>query len=170
MNERRTVKLTDSAFNRIVFTAVLAILVCILCLCSTTYALFTTTISGKTNEIKAAGECLLEATVSKDGERVEIINDILTLQRGEQYTVTLSLPKDSPSGYCVITTDSGRYYTDYIGRHHIDSPSTMTFTLSIAQSPEGEETPETLTVKIKTHWGIYSGEIQVADGGSLAIN
>lgn len=165
-------KLTDKTFNRLLLTAVAGVLICILLLCSSTYAWYSASVSGGENAIKTSGECLLVISVAKGGENLTLSDGSLTLEKNVIYTVTLTMPKDSPSGYCVITTDSGIYRTDYLDRHNSDTPTEISFALSIEQQfDEGgvDITPDTLTVSFKTRWGIYSGDVNVADGGSLQI-
>lgn len=172
MEEKKTEKLTDKAFSRLALTAVLSILLCIVFLCSSTYAWYSATLNGSENSIKTAGECLLQISVANGGSDVPLVDGQATLEKGVTYTVTLTMPKDSPSGYCVVNTASGTYRTDYLARHTDDTPVTLSFTLTLAQQlDEGgaDITPDTLTVTFKTHWGIYSGEFDVTAGGALAI-
>ena len=58
-------KLTDKAFLRLAVTSILAILVCIVCLCSTTFAWFKDSAPSAANSIKTADECDLSVQVSK---------------------------------------------------------------------------------------------------------
>ena len=91
-------KLTDKAFSRLVLTSVLAIIVCIVCLCSTTYAWFTDSAPSNENEIKMAETFDLTVTVTKDGTPLADIENGVELEAGVVYTVTLSLPAGSASG------------------------------------------------------------------------
>ena len=168
----KNVTLTDKAFNRLLVAAVAGILICIVLLCSSTYAWYSASVSDGDNAIKTSGECLLQISVSKDGEALTLSDGKLTLEKGVTYTVILSMPKDSPSGYCAITTSGGIYRTDYLARHTDDTPTELSFTLSIANQlgENGEDiTPQTLKVHFKKTWGIYSGEVNVSHGGALEI-
>lgn len=165
-------KLTDKTFNRLLLTAVAGVLICIVLLCSSTYAWYSASISGAENAIKTSGESLLGISVAKGGENLTLSDGSLTLEKNATYTVTLTMPKDSPSGYCVITAPGGTYLTDYLERHDSDTPTEISFTLEIEkQLDEGgvDITTDTLTVSFKTHWGIYSGDVHVSDGETLAI-
>ena len=88
-------KLTDKAFMRLAITSIAGILICIVCLCSSTYAWFSDSTPSGTNEIKSS-QCTL--TVSVEAENANIIESgkqefTLELVRGDSYTVTLELPE-----------------------------------------------------------------------------
>lgn len=170
MNDRNTENLSDKVFFRFLASSVSAIVICLICLCSSTYAWFSVGIRSNSNKI-TAGQCLLTASVSSDeGELLltgtAMLEDDRTvlLSGGAVYTVTLTLPKDSASGYLVFTTGTGEsaknYYSDSIARHAEDSPKTIQFTLTVASDT---------TVTITPRWGIYSGTPDVKDGGTLHI-
>ena len=158
-----TDKLTDKMFSRLALTSVLGIFVCIICLCSTTFAWFSDSAPSNNNEIKMAGECKLTVTLS-GGEVLEKIEGAedqfeTELPAGE-YTVTLSLPADSASGYCVISTDNATYNTEYIARHSEAVEQTVSLTLTV-------ETPQ--TVKLTRRWGIYADDSNTVSG-SLTLS
>lgn len=158
---KNTKKLTDEAFSRLMFTAVAGILLCIFCLCSTTYAWFTASIPSTGNEVKTAGECLLSVTVSRDGVALDGVKDGVELEaspNGEDaitYDVVLALPPDTASGYCVITAGDAVYYTEYIARHYDAEPKTVSFTITVGT---------TQTVTFTPRWGIYAEAEQIASG------
>ena len=147
-------KLTDKAFSRSVIISIIGIVICIICLCSTTYAWFTESLPSQGNEIKMAEECLLSITLTKEGIPLEVVEDKVELEARVPYTVTLSLPKNSASGYYIITAEGKSYYTDYIARHQDDEPHTVTFELTA-------ETDRLVT--ITPRWGIYVQESDVVD-------
>ena len=67
MEQQNNKKLSDKAFARLALTSILGILICIICLCSTTYAWFTGSVQVDSNTLKAADACLLSVSVYKDG-------------------------------------------------------------------------------------------------------
>ena len=158
-------KLTDKAFSRLMWTSFLAILVCVVCLCSSTYAWFTESKTNTDNQIKAA-ECLLTFTLS-DGSQtlleIEACNtsESISLENGS-YTVSLELPANSASGYLVLACDSAEYYSDFIQRHTDVEAHTLTFELIV-------NTDTTLEIKFTPRWGIYAGACDVTNGGVLEI-
>lgn len=149
--------ITDKAFSRLVVTSILGIFVCIVCLCSTTFAWFSDNAPSAGNHVTMAEECKLSVTVVResDGSALENIESGVELVAGETYSVTLSLPAGSASGYCIIDANGNSYYTDYIARHSEVEDKVVTFDLTVE---------ETQTVTFTTRWGIYSGECHVVDG------
>ena len=161
MEQQKNEKLSDKAFARIALTSILGILVCIICLCSTTYAWFTGSVQVDNNTFKAADACLLSVSVYKDGTEVAIIDtdNSATLECEGMYTVTLTLPKESASGYLVLTVDGQEYYSDYLQRND-DTDQTLTFTLNVKAAKN---------VTFTARWGIYSGDCHVKNGETLTI-
>ena len=134
MKKQNNEKLSDKAFARLALTSILGILVCIICLCSTTYAWFTGSVQVDNNTFKAADECLLSVSVYKDGaeEALATVNteNPVTLECDGTFSVTLTLPKESASGYLVVTLDGQEYYSDYLQRND-DTDGALTFTLNV---------------------------------------
>ena len=153
-------KLTDKAFTQSIAVSVISILVCVVALCSSTWAWFTASVAGEDNQIKMADACLLSVTVTSSGEALENIESGVALTAGESYTLTISLPANSASGYCLIQTQERDYHTEYIARHEGET-QTRTFTVTV---------DETQTVAFIARWGIYASECDVADGETLHIS
>lgn len=153
-----TKKLTDEAFTRLMVVAILGILLCIICLCSTTYAWLSAAVPSSGNEVKAA-ECRLTVTVSREGVPLEGITEGVLLEPGVVYDVVLSLPPDNASGYCLITAGETVYYTEYIARHYEAEPQSVAFTMTV-------ETEQ--TVIFTPRWGIYAEAGDVI-GGVLVL-
>lgn len=161
MEKQNTEKLSDKAFARLVATSVIGILVCLICLCGTTFAWFTGSISSGNNEIKTA-ECKLTVSVYKDGAEKAIIDteNAATLECEEgTYAVTLTLPKESASGYLVLTVGGQEYYSDYLQGNN-ENDGALTFTLNVEAAN---------SVTFTARWGIYSGECHVSNGETLTI-
>jgi hypothetical protein len=148
-------KLTDKAFLRLIITSAIGILICLVCLCSTTWAWFSSDVTFEDNQIKTAEQCLLTVSVKDTSTELTDIENGVELQEGVTYEVTLTLPKDSASGYCLMVVGENKYYSDYIVRHDEDTPKTVNFTLPVGQ---------TQTVKFITRWGVYAGESNVQNG------
>ena len=155
-------KLTEQAFSFGIITSVLSIVLCIAALCSTSWAWFTGSTESGNNEITTAQSFTLEL-VLEDGTspEVEIVNDKANLKAGQTYTVTISLPKDSASGYLVMTDKKGTSYrSDYILRHENDSAEKIVFYLTV---------DEDQYVSFTKHWGIYTDAPSVKNGETLNI-
>ena len=164
LEEQKTKKITDKAFTRFVATSVFGILVCIACLCSSTFAWFTTTQDSSQNTITSGvfdHEIKIEITSADGGETVELTDgDVQTceLNRGASYVVTLTpTAATTVKGYCVIKIDGVEYNTDTYGAVSEGSLKVLTFTLTL---PAGNGTAE---VTFKPHWGI-AAEKHVHDG------
>lgn len=80
----------------------------------------------------------------------------VTLEKDVVYTVTLTQPKNSGSGYCVIYANGNTYRSDYIVRHENEQEEILSFTLTAAEQIE--------QVSFAVRWGIYTGESDVVDG------
>ena len=161
MEQQNREKLSDKAFARLAITSILGILVCIICLCSSTFAWFTDSAPSSGNEIKTADGCGLSVTVTLNGVAIEDIESGVELAASDDpYVVTLSLPAGTASGYCLITVGGNTYYTDYILRHEDPVVHTITFELVV-------ETTQTVT--FTPRWGIHTKDCDVADNGELIL-
>jgi predicted ribosomally synthesized peptide with SipW-like signal peptide len=155
--------------------SVLAIIICIVALSSSTWALFSDVTPSQMNKITAAGSCSLEVSVSDSNNINVAISDVKTpstvaLKRGEVYTVNLSLPAESSSGYLKISYNVAddsvvEYTSDYILRHKDDVPHTLTFSLKVSE----DITSESIEVTFTTRWGTHSVSDAIHDGGSVEI-
>ena len=146
--------LTDKAFSRLVITSILAIFICIVCLCSTTFAWFNASQMSAGNEIHSVPDCKLTVLVQKDGIELVDIENGVELEAYQPYTVTLTLEGGSSSGYCMISAGEDHYVSDYILRHE-EEYKTVSFTLTV-------ET--TQTIVFTPRWGIYAKDSDVVDG------
>ena len=155
------------AFTRFVATSVVGVLVCIACLCSSTFAWFTTTQDSSQNTITSGTfdhKIKIEIASADGGETVELTDggvQTCTLDRGKSYVVTLA-PTDATTvkGYCVIKIDGVEYHTDTYGAVSEGSPESLTFTLTLSAGNVPAE------VIFKPHWGI-AAEKHVWDGENL---
>ena len=163
MKQQNMDKLTDKAFMRLIITSVLAIVVCLVCLCSTTWAWFSDSRSSSTNSITSA-QCLLKITItSESGTNIEKefengeFSEILSI---DQYTMTLEIPDESASGYCIIKVGDKELYTQAVSNNPGIERRKISFTLEVT---------EQVTVTVIPRWGIYSGDIHVENNGALPL-
>ena len=168
LEEQNNKKITDKAFTRFVATSVVGILVCIACLCSSTFAWFTTTQDSSQNTITSGTfDHTVEVQIADEGGTVVLTPTAdekgvtCELQLGKSYTVKLTPTSDTTvKGYCVITIDGTEYHTDTYGAVSEGSLKELTFTLTM---PAGTGDVE---VTFKPHWGI-AAEKHVWDGETL---
>ena len=161
--KNQTKPISDKALNRLVIGSVISILTCLIALCSTTFCWFTDSVTTKQpNIIQAASACLLEIEVVNNGTGVPLadIENGVTLVKDERYKVTLTLPKDSASGYCEMLVGSDKYRSDFIVRHDEDTAKTLTYYVTARADTE---------VKFVVHWGIYSATPDVLADDTLEI-
>ena len=151
-------KLTDRAFSQLFISLIIGILICIACLCSATWALFSEDVVNSGNKIEAGVSELQISMTEQNGEAVDTEGEI-TLAPGD-YTVTLTLENGNASGYCIVRKGVQEYLSPYIRHHSEDEPKTVSFTLRLASET---------TLVIEQRWGIYSSEASVEDGGVLII-
>ena len=146
--------MTDKAFLRLALTSGLAIFLCIVCLCLASYNWY---LAGLPNNNKAIMEnnCKLEVEVYCDGTLLEEIERGVELNAGSTYTVTLKLPGDAASGYCLISSGKDTYYTDYIIRHTEEDAKTISFELTVE---------ETQVVSFTPRIGVYNLDSDVVNG------
>lgn len=157
MEEQNTQQkpLTDKAFSRFVLTSVLGILACIVCLCSTTYAWFSDSAQSADNQINIADQCQLAVEVSQAGIVLADIENGVELKAGSSYVVTLTLPPNTASGYCLIkAADGTTYYSDYILGHTDSAAHTLAFVLRVEKDQ---------TVTFTPRWGIYARDSSIVN-------
>ena len=158
-------KLTDEAFSRLMITSVLGILVCIICLCSATWAWFGSDISNDSNKV-ASGVFALEVTVtdgaviiaSADTNDGEVIVKIPEAER--EYTVTLKMTDNTTvtKGYCTLRVGEKTFQTASI---RVDESNPFIFYIKVRE-------PNT-TVTFTPSWGLPANEA-VGLNGTLEID
>lgn len=161
---KTTDKLTDKAFSRLMLTSVLGILVCIMCLCSATWAWFSTDISSDSNTLGTGNFGLNVAITDANGTTVTISErddgtSVCTLGEAGQYTVTLTMTEDTTvtKGFCTIKADGGSYQSASI---NIEGTNPFVFTLDAAK--------DGMTVTFSPSWGLPASA-DVEYGGTLVI-
>lgn len=154
-------KITEKAFMQCLVMSVAGILVCIISLCSITYAWFNNSISAGNNVLKAGSfDLTIEAKDnSTTAVKIEPQDGVCkhTFNPG-QYTVTLKVTENSTAkGYCIINIGNSQYITERMGKSQVSTqsefstsgtlPEEFIFTLIIG----GTESRE---IKFNPIWGI----------------
>ncbi len=158
MNEN-TEKLTEKAFLRLIVTSIIGIVLCLGCLCSTTWAWFADGIKENSSTlIPAQNELSIEIVKDTGDGSTENVNvEELTSENGVAlaggtYVVTLSRPAGSSSGYFVLKYKDVSYYSEGVIRisdNDVDTSATYVFVV-----PEGNDA----RVRLEVRWGLYSGD------------
>ena len=170
-------KITEKAFSQSLIISVVSILLCIVALCSMTYAWFTGSTSSGNNTL-IAGSFDVDISVSQVEGDVASANAIEAISNAEgkytyelqqgTYEITLKLTDTSTvKGHCVVTIGNGaEQHTDAIigdNTANVDESTTKTdpFTFKITVT-------EVTTVTLEPRWGVvvnadidYDEEIKV---------
>ena len=162
-------KLTEKAFSHNLLISVVSILMCVVALCSITYAWFTTNVSSGENVIESS-RFSLDVTVSDgNGTPISITDNddgtfTCNFERTGEYTVVLQMTADTTAskGYCEFIIDSmEKKQTTSISKDAaigVD-PFTVTF----------EVTSENTAVVFVPKWGI-SATANIANGDKLTVS
>ena len=177
--DRKDEKITEKAFSQSLLISVISILLCIVSLCSMTYAWFTTETASSSNTL-TSGSFDVTIAVSKvevgvaatgtdtiDPESNTEGKYTYKLQPGT-YEISLTLTNESTvKGYCVVTIGNGaEQHTDAIigdNTANVDKNTTKTdpFTFKITVTKE-------TTLVLEPRWGVvvnadieYDEEIEV---------
>lgn len=119
-------KMTDKAFSRIMLSSILAIVLCMAALCSTSYAWFTTSLSTK-GQLTAANFDIT-VSVTDTGAALDAEEDGSYILPAGEYTVNLQKSANATAqrGYASIRCGSEVFYTQAI------DGATIEFTLIAA--------------------------------------
>lgn len=157
-------KLNDKAFSNILIASALATVICIICLCSSTFAWFTANKSSDNNIIEA-GRFYTDVSVTDPLANSITLNEAdgvisCSLAAGGVYTVELNVAAASTlkRGHCVIVVDETKYKTDGI---YADSALPFTFTIDTTGKTEAVD------VTFTAAWGVPATP-DITDGGNIS--
>ena len=157
-------KITDKAFSQSLIISVLSILLCIVVLCSITYAWFTSETSSSTNTLMS-GSFDVTISVMKVNDGASTVSDVTVtpdpnkagiyhceLDTPGKYTVSFKLTDQSTvKGHCVVMIDSEIKHTGAIIGAGTQNPENstindpFTFTIEISRAT---------TVTFEPRWGV----------------
>ncbi len=148
---------SEQSIYRILAPSVLAICICAVYLCGTSWAWFTATTSTGMAKIQAASYTVtVTATSGANNAETKTENGIttVTFNAAGTYTVTLTptIDNTATTGYCKVVFGETEYYTPQL------TADSLTFTVNATAK-------QTLTVI--PQWGTYSGEASINDSGSI---
>lgn len=162
---KKTEKLTDKAFSRFVITSVIGILVCIGCLCSSTFAWFSSNKQSASNTMATGQFDIAQPIVIADvadadgGAELVFIEDAegvwsCELPAGTYTVVLTSLEGSNVKGHCTVTVGDGApLNTDAIisatiaERDGMEQTDPFTFTITLGESA---------TVTLQPRWGMVA--------------
>lgn len=156
--------LTDKAFSRLIITSILGIFVCIVCLCSATFAWFTTNTTSGSNVLDSGRFALEISVVDENGESVSVVDNgngtfTCVLESVGNYTVALKMTDDTTAtkGYCDVTINTVNVkQTHPISKNADIGVDPFSFTI--------EANEENTVVVFKPKWGL-SANADIENGG-----
>lgn len=151
-----TKNISEKAFTNLFLTSMIALLVCLCALCSTSYAWFTASVSSGGNVIQSAFFDLdVTVTDTESGTVLTPVDDQYVLEAGKSYTVSLNKTAEANAsqGHCALLVDESIYCTEVFPDSFsftVFSPSekSVSFDARIGYSAELDliESMETLTL------------------------
>ena len=148
--------LSDKVFYQSIALSFLGILLCIVILCSATWAWFQADVSSSNNSIQSA-ECNVSVEVTEGGVPVTASGGIYSLSKDVPYEFKLTASGTAGSSYCILRIGGEDYYTAQIPTTSPDN--SITFTLQFSA--------QITDVEVITRWGISSrSERAFEDGGA----
>ena len=145
-------KITDKAFKQSITISIIGILLCMVALCSVTWAWFSTEISSSSSDIKSA-YCDVTVSVMNEGSKLDPIDGKYSFAKDKAYKIHITATGSAETAYCILKIDGELYYTAQIPTH-----TAMNFTLQFDA--------EVTDVEIIRCWGTSS----VPDANRTFIN
>lgn len=129
----------------------LCALLCMLLLCGTTWAWFSSSVSGETTPIKAA-DYKIDVTAETNGAEVSLTDNKLVVMANTEYAVTLNANGTASTGFCIISYknpngESGTAVQKKLYTQQISSGSSITFVIKLTYSAE---------ISFDVQWGTSS--------------
>ena len=144
--DKRQDNLTEKAFSHSLMVSVFSILMCLIALCSVTWAWFSGDVASDQNTIKT-GDCTVIVTVTDGGVAVDPnagTDGIYTFEAGKTYNIHISASGTVKSSYCKFIIGTKTYITDQVSTSAPGNEIEFSLTFT-------EET----SVQIVTCWGTY---------------
>ena len=156
-------RITEKAFSQSLIISVISILLCLVALCSMTYAWFTAEKTSSSNTLTSGSFDIAVSVKNENGTLVTPTADgkyILT--SGEEYTVTLEPTQTATvKGYCIVNIDGENKKTGVILDDEMvdDVYTTATAPFEFTIVTEKDNT----VVTFESHWGVLLTPDVVAD-------
>ena len=167
-------KLSDKAFSQSLTISIFSILLCIVLLCSLTFAWFNQDVSSPSNTLEA-GQFLVDIVVVDSSSTAPVgseKNGVWTyaLETADTYTVTITVSEQATAkGYCEVSLNGGELLStvhligeNYKGNVTGERTKTIKFTVT---HEDGENAG---SLVIAPHWGI-SADSSIQNGTALPL-
>lgn len=134
---------------RLLAPSVAGLLACVVCLCATSWAWFSASVTAAATTIRTASYTVSVTVRQGENEPVLVIASengefSIDLTTGETYTIKLTPTGNATTGYCLVKYNETTYCTDQL----VNREEPLQFTVHAAQD-------ESLT--ITPIWGTYTG-------------
>ena len=158
-------KITEKAFSQGLIISVLSILLCVVALCSATYAWFSIDLSSGSNVLESSRFALDIKVIDEQGNDVFVKDNengtfSCTLETvGAKYSVVMKMTNDTTAtkGYCdVVINDTNKKQTQPISDDSAIGVNPFTFTIEV--------TSENTVVTFVPKWGLPA-EAEIANEG-----
>lgn len=155
-------KITEKAFMRSLTVSVLGILLCLVLLCSMTYAWFSADAVSPVNTLTSGTFDIAVAVADGSGAAVTLSEDADGVWRGTlaevgTYTVTLTMTDNANvKGYCTVSANGDEWQTASM------VPSSAPFTFTVTTTEQNTE------LSFSPRWGLPASSAIVQDG-SLTV-
>ena len=166
MNENKE-RISDEAFLRGAIAGLIAILLCLVALCSTTYAWFLAESRSGASVISGSRYSLSVTLTDENGDPVPVTdrgNDTFfcALKSGKTYTVSLQTSADTTAtrGYCSISVLGVEKHTESISLDKERGRARVTFFVSVADKD--------VSVVLESRMGIPA-VVDILDGDTWTI-
>ena len=162
-------KLTDKTFSQSMLISIISILLCVVALCSVTYAWFTTNVSSGENVIESSRFALDITVYDENDATIDVIDNAdetyrCTFESVGVYTVVLKMSDDTTAskGYCEITINSTeKKQTTPISKDTTIGVDPFTFKIEITEA--------NTVIVFKPKWGM-SASADIANDGLLVTD
>lgn len=159
-------KLNERVFSQSLIISIISILLCIIALCSITYAWFTTNVSSGENVVESSTFALVIEVADGEGNAIAVTDNqdgthSCTLENTGEYTVVLKMTDDTTAskGYCEITLNATEVMqTEPISDDSSIGVNPFTFTVAAADA--------NTVITFESKWGI-SAAADIADGDTV---
>ena len=137
-------KITEKAFSQSLIISVVSILLCLVALCSVTWAWFSEDVTSSSNTIKT-GNCTVMVSVMNETMEIPLnATGTYTFEAGKSYKIIITSTGAVTSSYCKLVIGGQDFYTEQVSTS--EPNNRISFTLAFDAPTE---------VEIITRWGKY---------------